>query len=779
MRQDEKIKVLQSISSENELRTELVIPLLKKMPDFADVLDNQGSDEAGVDVIGVSTSPFKKPEYTAFVLKRGNITQKAADQKNNLVNVVETQIRTAILHPLTHPRLPSDRIFATRVIVITNGTISRSAEESLRKAFQTRSDINLDFVGCDRLIDKLDELWPRFYEDRRPFLSSYAQKLLASLDTVNLDQLGYSVKTRSLTDIYIDALLFEEDDARANTFPFYDKEPIPGAGLCKQKPRLMVVTSGPGGGKSTLLKEIAISESRDDKTHVAVYLHARDIFESREIRRTAAESLSRLSNDSVEDIYPELTPSKLLLLVDGLDEIASLEDREQVVNKLAAENASTGARVIIGTRPETNPRLLAALAVFKTYSISPLRTSQIRSFFGKWFRGNHDKAARLMEALQDKGVFDKLPRTPMTMTLVAIVYESKEDIPSTLTELYEMFVDLLSGKWDANRQVASAFDSQMRVSFLSRLAWLMQSERLESISQDRCIEFADRFFTEQATIENVDPKEFIQSIIDRSSLVVPTGHDQLRFSHMTFQEYFCAQYLFESSIAHSSILSWFGDDWWREVLFFLAGKRKDITHLVEELLLVDYDDVNTRTSKLLTLGSMLQSGFLTAARQKAAAVQFAAETYFKCYEDFVASLREHAPLKVKRRISRVMLVDVMQELFSTNFSSRYLEKALREAYRALPADREHESARFFIACALSKLGKHDFVLDFATSPNMVDTSMYLISRAALESQNLTTAEKEMYRKFKKRMRDFRAAVRRETSGGFLIGPKKRKGKTAR
>ena len=80
MREEDKRKLLDSISSEDELRTELVIPLLKKMDDFSDVLDNQSPDEAGVDVIGVSTSPFKKPEYTAFILKHGNITLKVTSK---------------------------------------------------------------------------------------------------------------------------------------------------------------------------------------------------------------------------------------------------------------------------------------------------------------------------------------------------------------------------------------------------------------------------------------------------------------------------------------------------------------------------------------------------------------------------------------------------------------------------------------------------------------------------------------------------------------------------
>jgi len=771
MRHEEKQQVLEKIASENEFRTELMIPLLKKMRAFSDVLDNQGPDEDGVDVIAVSTSPFKKPEYTAFILKKGKINQNAADKNNNLINILETQIRTAMNLPLSHPRLPNERCFANRFVVATNGTISKGAERALRKTVHGRTEIDIDFVGQDRLIDQLDDLWPEFYEDRRPFLSSYAQSLFDSLNIVNLELLGYAQKERSLEEIYIDALLYEEVSVASNEFAF-DKETILGEQLCKQKHGLVAISSGPGGGKTTLLKEIAITESRNDKECAAVYLHARDVLEAKDLLRKAAEILSRLSTHKVEDVYRELQETKLLLLVDGLDELASLSDREAVIARVIKAHNEVGARVIIGTRPESNPQILAALAGFKSYSISPLRKRQIQSFFGKWFKGNIDKAGKLLKALEDKGIFDKLPRTPMTMTLVAIVYESKEDIPSTLTELYEMFVDLLTGKWDANRKIASAFDSPIKLSFLNRLARVMHSERLDTISQDRCIGLAKDFFENEATLENVDAKAFIQSIIDRSHIVVPTGTDQLRFSHRTFQEYFCAENLFQEFPSTDAILSWFGDDWWSEVLFFLAGKRKDISKVIDALLLADYDDPYTRTTRLITLGSMLQAGYLTSAPQKTAAITFAAERFFSCYDDFLSVLQEAANPKLRRQLSRVMLVDLVRDLFTNNFTSKYLQKSLEDAYRKMPSDKEHEGARFFVACALANLSKVEPILEFATNPRMIDTSMYLLANSVLDKKDMSENQQEKYRRLRKRLEGFKKSIKRELRGPVLKAQKK-------
>ena len=48
----------------------------------------------------------------------------------------------------------------------------------------------------------------------------------------------------------------------------------------------------------------------------------------------------------------------------------------------------------------------------------------------------------------------------------------------------------------------------------------------------------------------------------------------MRFSHMTFQELFCAKYLVNELPPDDTILAWYGDDWWKEVLFFIAGRQK-------------------------------------------------------------------------------------------------------------------------------------------------------------------------------------------------------------
>lgn len=776
MQQEEKQKALATIANENELRVELVVPLLKKMNAYTEVLDNQGPDEAGVDVIGVSTSPFKMPVYTAFILKHGNINLVAADKTNNLITIIETQIRQAIRQPLSHPRLTSNRAFANHVIVITNGTISRSAEAALQKSFRETREISIDFVAQDRLIDQIDKHWPRFYEDRRPFLSTYAKKIYDSLNVVDLELLGYAKSQKQLSEIYIDTLLYPQTSIAKPEFYFEDK-PVAGEELCKQTNRLIVVTSGPGGGKTTLLKELAILQSKSDKECVAVYLHARDVLQSKNLLLTAATSLSELSNDGPEDVYEEIRRSNILYLVDGLDELGSLADRETVIQELrSAASGKRGTRVVLASRPESNPRILASLNDFASYSISPLRLGQIRTFFGKWFGGNSEKASKLLDALRDKGVFEKLPRTPMTMTLVAIVFESKEDLPSTLTDLYLMFVELLTGKWDSNRKVASAFDPQMKVAFLERLAWTMHAERLEVLSYERTIDVASDFLKQEATLSDVDPIQFIQSIIDRSQILVPTDGNLIRFSHMTFQEFFCAQSFAANQPSDQMILSWYGDDWWKEVLFFIAGRQKNISGIVNLLLNSDHSDPDTRLTRLTTLGSMLQAGIFTNRDCKTRGVSFAAERFLLCLDDVMDLIRKEMPLKVRQKMTRTIMLGILHELYSSNFTSTYLLESLTEAFQSYPDDKKFEGARFFLGCSLARLGVYDPLLEFSTDPRMVDPGMYLASRIELDGTTMTPVEQRAFKKVKARIRDFESALKRDVKA-FL--PNAGSGRTKR
>lgn len=83
-------------------------------------------------------------------------------------------------------------------------------------------------------------------------------------------------------------------------------------------------------------------------------------------------------------------------------------------------------------------------------------------------RLRNDKSAEtLWHASEDKAVLETLPKAPMPMTLLAIFYEKRHDVPSNITNLYEMFTELLLGKWDEHKNIKSISEARARGTFLN------------------------------------------------------------------------------------------------------------------------------------------------------------------------------------------------------------------------------------------------------------------------------------------------------------------------
>ena len=104
---------------------------------------------------------------------------------------------------------------------------------------------------------------------------------------------------------------------------------------------------------------------------------------------------------------------------------------------------------------------------------------------------------------------------------------------------------------------------------------------------------------------------------------------------------------------------------------------------------------------------------------------------------------------------------LLQEMFSSNFTSTYLREALREVYDSLPHTDGFRGARFFVSSALARLSEYEPILEFATDPKMIDTGMYLMARVELAGEKLSASEKSSLKKVKARIKTFESALRKD------------------
>jgi hypothetical protein len=238
----------------------------------------------------------------------------------------------------------------------------------------------------------------------------------------------------------------------------------------------LLVTGGPGQGKSTLSLRLAADVARCWQEAVEAPPLTEPVVP---LRLTARELATRLELPFFEalaetvrgeygamlaqplrpdDLTGRVAGCRWLLLVDGLDEVADTAVRDRLVTVLATWAADSAFRVVLTTRPIEG----ATLAPFQRlgaarYELLPFDEEAFRLFAEHWFSESAGDAKRFVRQIRDAHL-DELVRVPLLATIAAIIFEQYTDrpLPDNQYELYETYLEYLrsghpvpSGPFDA------------------------------------------------------------------------------------------------------------------------------------------------------------------------------------------------------------------------------------------------------------------------------------------------------------------------------------------
>jgi cellulose synthase operon protein C len=231
----------------------------------------------------------------------------------------------------------------------------------------------------------------------------------------------------------------------------------------------LLVTGGPGQGKSTLSLRLAAgiaeawSTRPDDETAplsepvVPLRLTARELatrldlpFAQALAESVRAEYGSLLRTDLGADLLGDrVAGCRWLLLVDGLDEVADVVERDRVVTVLAAGASDpTGSpyRVLLTTRPVEGSALAPLQRVAATrYELQAFDEEALRRFAENWFaEEGHEMAERFIHQVRQAHL-DELVSVPLLATIAAIIFGQPGDLPlpDNEYELYEAYLGFL------------------------------------------------------------------------------------------------------------------------------------------------------------------------------------------------------------------------------------------------------------------------------------------------------------------------------------------------
>ncbi|MCX5733746.1 MAG: NACHT domain-containing protein [candidate division NC10 bacterium] len=421
--------------------------------------------------------------------------------------------------------------------------------------------------------------------------------------------------------------LFPEQQPRRRARP----HTVPVGIVLASYSRLAILAS-PGGGKSTLLKRLAVAyadparrsladDNLPDRAWLPLFIRCRELRER--ARAPFPELLEALALRALigEDtaafrgqIDHALRSGEVLLLVDGLDEIADAGDRAAFVRNLRTFLAVYPTVSLVVTSREAGFRhvagLLAAtcfqarLADFNKHDVFQLTEAWHREVIGDRPDVIAD-AAHLAKTIWANNRIRQLAVNPLLLTTLLLVKRWVGQLPTRRSVLYGKAVEVLLMTW--NVEAHEPIEQDEALPQLCYLAYAMMQQGIQKVSRhelNNLLVQARGQLAAELAFARIGVPEFIEQIEHRSSLLIMTGHDVVdgtlmefyEFRHLTFQEYLTAKAIVEGwypdrtdNDTLTSLLEWhLGEEKWREVIplaAVLAGRKADplITKLIEQV----------------------------------------------------------------------------------------------------------------------------------------------------------------------------------------------------
>lgn len=710
--QSQKVDLIRSISTEDELREQLLVPLFREMK-YDGVRSTHGPNERGKDIVLIERDALGDLVYTAVIIKCKDINNATNRQKDKETVANILQQISLTLNSGYDCLIQRRRVDFTKVLVITNGRISNTAEQEMVRAAQQSRFVHLSCKRDEDLVAWVDNSLPDFYTYASGEVSSYITKLANECE--RLDALRnisiYRGEVRRVMDVFVSPTLTStQKSAAGDAEPVYNRL----SEVLTQRRHVLLV-GGPGTGKSTLVRaqvqQLIAQNSRGQTLHFPILVRATDLV------AIAGDTLEDVLNEFIVRHYglaafnlsTKLSQQGAIVyvFVDGLDEVSLETDRTRIKNLLRGFAERHDHHKLIAISRNSSELERWSVPRTRRWDIMPLRPKQIEDFISRWF-GDGQKSHPLLRALHDHALLNKLPRTPLVLTLLAILFESNTyvEAPANLSELYLMFVDLLLGRWNMGRSVETMFEANIKEFVLTKVA-----EELHLRGQVAMIPPAFMRVVDECSVHlgvPLNSELLLTELVDTSGLLILNEKGDVEFRHHSFQEFMVAKLHLSRPSEHSEpyLLGRFDNQWWSNVIYYFCGLRKQNDVLLPKLAeaLDGYDTLRSLKA-VHDLGYLIQSSYLTSISVRKQCLEQALRSHSRIFRK-IMSMEGDATLDAHK--SPGMLAIMLAQVFKMFYSSRFMMPLYRQVMDSLLgtslASFEQKLEALLIASLLSDAG---------------------------------------------------------------------------
>jgi len=330
-----------------------------------------------------------------------------------------------------------------------------------------------------------------------------------------------------------------------------------------------------GQGKSILLRYLCIQELTPKGTNrIPLLIEFRLVTEQGLVyeMQSALRRLGFIVDNRTFDFY--LRSGQLVLLLDAFDELD-----EKLVKPVIKElehlvESNDSLQIFVTSRPHSE---VLNSRHFQSIKIAPLSPAEHDPFLRR-IGLTQQEANRLLVATRSAGSgVHRLLTTPLVLTLLVVVYQSQQQVPSDVPEFYQKLFETLFSKHDSskpgfNRMHKSGLSERRLQQLFEAFCFCVLQNKLKTVLTkeefNKCFDTATKYVEHECEVEG-----FRFDVVKVTCLMQEEGF-AFHFLHKSVLEYFAASFMQSrtETVAqkfYSQVLSgrWFR---WRQVIQFLS-----------------------------------------------------------------------------------------------------------------------------------------------------------------------------------------------------------------
>ncbi|TVT38509.1 hypothetical protein FNT36_20205 [Hymenobacter setariae] len=682
------------MSIQRDAKEPALFPYLQQLfrnKGYSNVMITHGVNEFGKDLV------FKERDekngidrWFAVVVKNKNIGIKDFTTGGEII----TQIHQAFEIPYTEL---SDEFNISQVIVVANGTISEQAK-IMSDTLPRWMRANIQVWNYQRLGEEIENYAKdEFLGINDVAVTLFIKNQLAALSEFrNSKELYNGLEIKDINEIYVSAkTTYNKYQKTKKAYVNYEQ---PESGFGKNEElddaiemlnsnKHTLVSGIPTSGKSLLLKRIGYHamSAQKEKPDVAFYFEIGEIDDvaSFDIFGEVKKQFFKLAD--VE--FKRSLFSKIIVLLDGLDEITD-ENKKILIGKVndiinrddkadknkvgEPENFTGSVQFFISSREIELIKKENLLPNFSNVELLPFDVGQAFKLVKKLMPNSKIKAEAFVKAIKDDQLSNTLTRTPMALTLMAILYREDEidldELPANITEIYNKFSDYYLNRWDTAKGLSLQYKYEEAKQILGKIAKHLHEKNEQLIDKSSLIEFLYKLKDEYDYEELADVLGFVDALKRRAGIFgYEEELDSFKFSHLSFQEYFVSTAFNDSE--ENELMENLCSQWWENTIVFYCGRQPSRDVFIKKACdTIVPLDMEQRNQYLFVMAKSLQASHLIPRVSKGAVVKKIVWNFEQFYKEYTAS----GNILLTAKLTTIDYILNYRGLFKKLFSTKHI-----------------------------------------------------------------------------------------------------------